>query len=87
MDAKTIFGWNLRKIRVAKGFTQEKLANNTGIDRAYLGRGENGKENITIGFIDRVATDLQVEIEELFKRPAPDETMPNNLKAGRHKGS
>ena len=37
------FGRNLRAIRKSKGFSQERLAHETGIDRSYLGKIERGE--------------------------------------------
>lgn len=42
------FGRNLRAIRKSKGFSQERLAHETGIDRSYVGKIERGEVNITI---------------------------------------
>jgi transcriptional regulator with XRE-family HTH domain len=42
------FGRNLRVIRKSKGFSQERLAHDAGIDRSYVGKIERGQVNITI---------------------------------------
>jgi len=42
------FGQNLRAIRKLKGFSQERLAYESGIDRSYVGKIERGQVNITI---------------------------------------
>ena len=42
------FGRNLRAIRKSKGFSQERLAHDSGIDRSYVGKIERGEVNITI---------------------------------------
>ncbi len=42
MEVRALIGWNLRRLRVAKGLSQERLALAAGIDRAYVGRVERG---------------------------------------------
>ncbi|MFB2765094.1 helix-turn-helix domain-containing protein [Marinobacter shengliensis] len=42
------FGQNLRSIRKSKGFSQERLAHDAGIDRSYVGKIERGQANITL---------------------------------------
>jgi len=42
------FGRNLRAIRKSKGFSQERLAFDAGIDRSYVGKIERGQVNITL---------------------------------------
>ncbi|WP_113863169.1 helix-turn-helix domain-containing protein [Marinobacter pelagius] len=42
------FGRNLRTIRKSKGFSQERLAHDAGIDRSYVGKIERGEVNITL---------------------------------------
>lgn len=42
------FGQNLRLMRESKGFSQERLAHDSGIDRSYVGKIERGQANVTI---------------------------------------
>lgn len=86
MNAKELLGWNLRKLRVERGLSQEALALEAQVDRAYLGRVERGKENATINTIQMLAEVLQMPISELFRTPDVGEQMPAPLKAGRPKG-
>lgn len=59
------FGQNLRSIRKAKGFSQERLAHQTGIDRSYVGKIERGEVNITIEKICLLAECLQCSPKDL----------------------
>ena len=65
------FGRCLRSIRVAKGFTQEGLASEVGLDRSYVGSVERGERNISLENIAKLAATLRVPITELvhFKNP------------------
>jgi DNA-binding XRE family transcriptional regulator len=47
-DIKKTFGRNLRAIRKSKGFSQERLAYASGIDRGYVGKIERGEVNLSI---------------------------------------
>ena len=87
MDAKQIFGWNLRKARVERGISQQALALEVGIEPAYAGRIERGLENLSINIMEAMANALGVTMAELFRMPLPDEKPPAALKAGRRKGS
>lgn len=85
MDAKQIFGWNLRKVRVERGISQQQLALEIGIDPAYAGRIERGLENLSINIMEALSKSLNVSMADLFRVPAPDEEAPKALKAGRKK--
>ena len=60
------FGRNLRAIRKSKGFSQERLAHETGIDRSYVGKIERGEVNITIEKIYLLADHLQCAPKDLL---------------------
>ena len=67
MNVKIKFGKKIKKLRVQKGLSQEKLALIAGIDRTYIPAIEKGERNISISIIERLADGLNVEISELFK--------------------
>jgi transcriptional regulator with XRE-family HTH domain len=83
MNGRALVAWNLRRIRVKKGLSQEKLAFDTGIDRAYVGGLERKEENPTVDLLDRLAEKLDVELAEFFIKPLPGEKPPKPLKSGR----
>lgn len=83
MDARAILGWNLRRLRVAKGLSQERLALAAGIDRAYVGRVERGEENVTINVVAAVAEALEVAVADLFAVPPDGAALPAPLPPGR----
>lgn len=61
-DIKTAFGKRLRELREAKGMTQEALAHEADLDRAYVSRVERGERNISLENIERLALALGVKI-------------------------
>ncbi|MDM9647110.1 helix-turn-helix transcriptional regulator [Rhizobium sp. S163] len=85
MDARETLGWNLRKRRVERRLSQEALALEAQVDRAYLGRVERGRENVTISTIEQIALALNVTIADLFRLPDEGESPPMPLRAGRRK--
>ena len=85
MRGRELIAWNLRRLRVAAGLSQERLAADAGIDRAYLGGLENRRENPTVDLLDRVADHLEIQLSELFVEPGPSDQPPEPLKRGRRK--
>ncbi len=61
-----LFGQKLRQTRIAKGFSQEGLAHEAGLDRSYVGGIERGERNPSLKNIALLAKTLQVHIRTLF---------------------
>jgi methanogenic corrinoid protein MtbC1/DNA-binding XRE family transcriptional regulator len=53
--------------RKSKKFSQTKLAEISGLDRAYISSVENGKQNVTIGAIVKLSTALGLSLDELLR--------------------
>lgn len=83
MQIQRVVAHNLRKLRVAKGLSQETLAVDAGIDRTYVSRLERGLENPTVAVLERVATALSAQITDFFVRPRTGEKFPEPLRGGR----
>ena len=83
MKGRALVAWNLRRIRVEKGLSQEKLAFDTGVDRAYVGGLERKEENPTVDLLDKLAERLGVPLGEFFIEPSPGAKPPKPLRAGR----
>ncbi len=86
MKGRELVAWNLRRVRVSRGVSQEKLAADAGIDRAYLGGLERRTENPTVDLLDRIAGALEVPLAELLVQPGRDEAAPLPMRGGRRKG-
>jgi transcriptional regulator with XRE-family HTH domain len=82
MNARQKLAMNLRRLRVERGVSQERLAADSGVDRAYVGGMERLTENPSVDVLDKLAAALGVEVGELLSTPAND-AMPANLKVGR----
>jgi transcriptional regulator with XRE-family HTH domain len=62
-------GQNVRQLREARGLTQEQVARIAGVPRATWSHVESGAGNPTLAVLDKVASALQVPIEELTAAP------------------
>jgi transcriptional regulator with XRE-family HTH domain len=60
------FGKRLAEIRKAKGWSQEKLALESGIARSYLGDVERGMRNIALVNICKIADTLELDLSILM---------------------
>lgn len=66
MDIVKIFGSNVRKYRIEKDITQEKLAELSGLHRTYISDIERFQRSISLENIQRIADALGVETFKLF---------------------
>jgi len=57
-----LLGQRIRKVRTAKGVTQEGLAYSIPIDRAHMGQIENGKKSPTFITLVKIALALNCEV-------------------------
>jgi transcriptional regulator with XRE-family HTH domain len=48
MDIRKVFGLNMRRLRLAAGFSQEAVAERMGVDRAHVSGMERGQQNVTL---------------------------------------
>lgn len=83
MNARELVAWNMRRLRVTAGLSQEHLGYEAGVDRTYISRLERKLENPSIGVLEKITNALEVHIAELFAEPDPEEKAPKPLKAGR----
>lgn len=65
MDMRKLVGENCMRIRVARGLTQEQLAERSGFSQQYISDLERGKRNPTIVTIYEIAQALGVSHLEL----------------------
>jgi transcriptional regulator with XRE-family HTH domain len=83
MNGRALVAWNLRRLRVTRGLSQERLAYDAEVDRSYVGGLERCAENPTVDVLDRLAKTLQVPLTELFKMPRRGASPPKPLRSGR----
>lgn len=68
-DPRVLFGRRLRELRVARGLSQEALADAASLDRTYISSCERGRRNVSLQNLYRLAFALKVHPEELLKKP------------------
>ncbi len=65
-DIKTKFGAKVRKLRQARGLSQEAFADVCGLHRTYVGAIERGERNVSLENIEKIAKALGISIASLF---------------------
>lgn len=76
LPLRLVFARNVRLLRVHLGMSQEKLAAEASLDRAFVGTLERGQRNISIDNVERLCGVLGRPAHELL---APDFPARNNL--------
>jgi transcriptional regulator with XRE-family HTH domain len=61
------FGNRVRELRKDKNFSQEKLADLSGLHRTYIGMIERAEKNITLINIHKIAKALEIDLSKLFE--------------------
>ncbi len=67
MDLRETFATNLRRLRNAKGLSQDDLAYEAEISRSYLSQLEKGVFYASLKIIGRLAKAMKVEPSEFLK--------------------
>jgi transcriptional regulator with XRE-family HTH domain len=65
VDIKVAIGNRIKELRKNK-YSQEELADLAGLDRTYINSVENGKRNISIENIEKIAKALGCTLQEFF---------------------
>jgi transcriptional regulator with XRE-family HTH domain len=60
------FGQRVRDERMKLGLSQEELAARAGLHRTYIGMIERAEKNITLENIEKLASALELRINELL---------------------
>jgi transcriptional regulator with XRE-family HTH domain len=68
MDLRELFAANLRRIRHAKGMSQDDLAYAADVSRSYLSQLEKGSYYASLKVIGRIADVLEIDPSDLLKR-------------------
>jgi transcriptional regulator with XRE-family HTH domain len=84
MDLREVFATNLRRLRNAKGLSQDDLAYEAEISRSYLSQLEKGVFYASLKIVGKIAETLEVEPAELLRLPArrtPKRALPGRRAA------
>lgn len=85
MKAQVLVSRNLRRLRVAKGLSQEVLAVDAGIDRTYVSKLERGRADPTVGMLEKLAKALSAPISAFFEENRATRNPIAPLASGRRK--
>ena len=68
-DLRAVLAYNMRLFRVGKGWSQEELARQCGLDRTYVSAVERKRWNIAMSNIEKIALALEVAPYQLLLPP------------------
>jgi len=58
---------NIKKLRIARGYSQELLAEKVDCSREFINRVENRREDVSLKMLFKLAYAFEVDIEIFFK--------------------
>jgi transcriptional regulator with XRE-family HTH domain len=67
-DLRDLFAMNLRRLRNARGISQDDLASEAEMSRSYLSQLETGKYFVSLKIIAKLAAVLDAEPAEFLRR-------------------
>ena len=67
MSLQENLGITIKALRAEKGISQEKLAISTGIDRRYMSDIENGRRNVSLEIIEKLAAFFEMKVSEFIQ--------------------
>ncbi|BAL94035.1 helix-turn-helix domain-containing protein [Rubrivivax gelatinosus] len=70
-DARSRIARHVRRLRVLRGLSQERLAELADLHRTYVGAVERGERNVSVATVERLATALGVDVSELLRPTQP----------------
>ncbi len=71
MDWEKIVGVNIKRLRKARGLSQETLAGEAGLAMRHLGRIERGEGNPTVAVLSKLAVVLGVKPTDFYDVAEP----------------
>ncbi len=73
LTLRLVFARNIRLARIHIGLSQEGLAAEAGLDRAFVGTLERGQRNISIDNVELIANAIGIAAHELLDPELPQE--------------
>ena len=74
------FGFVVRKERLRKGFSQERLAERAGLHPTYVGMIERGMRNATLDVAAKLADALDISLPKLILASVKSKRLPARKK-------
>ena len=66
-----LLGQRVRRLRIARGWSQEDLAERCQRHFTYIGRVERGEQNVTVQVLSDIASALSVSVADLLAADQP----------------
>ncbi len=83
---------NLKRIRLSKGMSLDRVSEQTGISKSMLAQIEKGTANPSLGVLGKITSGLRIEFQELIDPPredfslvSPDKIIPTKEVLGQYK--
>ena len=70
-DVRRLIGRNVKRLRIAAGFSQAELAERMGVDRAYVSGLELGRRNPTVVTLWHIGKALGVKLKSFLDDEKP----------------
>jgi transcriptional regulator with XRE-family HTH domain len=64
---RKVIGENLRRLRKARGWSQERLSDKSLVDPDFVGRIERGQVNVSVDTLAKIGKALGVEVVQFFQ--------------------
>ena len=84
MNLRRQIGLNLRRLRLERGVSQQKIALDVDMSLSYLSNIERGKANPSVDLLGRIADTLGVPPVEFFASVSAKDVLAKNLKRGKN---
>jgi transcriptional regulator with XRE-family HTH domain len=69
MDYRHVFATNLRRLRTERGYSQEALAHEAGVNRTYMSKLEKGGSFVGLEVMVKLAKVLEVQPADFLTVP------------------
>lgn len=66
-NAREVFAKRMRALRLERGWSQDVLADESGLHRAYIGTIERCEKSVTLDTAEKIAKALKVPLKVLFE--------------------
>lgn len=66
MNLQELIGKRVAELRKEKGISQQKFADDAGLERSHLTNIENGNNNISISTLEKILSTLDISASEFF---------------------
>ena len=66
MNIKNNLGSRVKELRLHQGYSQQAFSLVCGLDRTYIASLENGKRNVSIENIEKIAIGLKLNVKDFF---------------------